>query len=84
MARQRRHWGSGFRLRRGADCLRRRPATGNFLGALKDGTGKVITNPGLWALVFRNDGVGDPNTLYFTAGPNREDRGLFGASAFHN
>ena len=60
------------------------PATGNFLGQLKDGTGKVITNPGLWALVFRNDGVGDPNTLYFTAGPKRQDRGLFGAIAFHN
>jgi len=60
------------------------PATGNSLGQLKDGTGKVITNPGLWALAFRNDGVGDPNTLYFTAGPNKQNRGLFGAISFHN
>jgi hypothetical protein len=57
---------------------------GNSLGPLKDGTGKVITNPGLWALVFRNDGVGNPNTLYFTAGPNKQDGGLFGAISFHN
>jgi uncharacterized protein (TIGR03118 family) len=60
------------------------PATGNFLGQMKDATGKVISNPGLWALVFRNDGVGDPNTLYFTAGSSGEDHGLFGAIAFHN
>ncbi len=60
------------------------PATGNFLGPLKDRTGKVITNPGLWALVFRNDGVGDPNTLYFTAGGSNEQHGLFGAISFHN
>ena len=60
------------------------PATGNFLGQLKDATGKVISNPGLWALVFRNDGIGDPNTLYFTAGGSAEDHGVFGAISFHN
>ena len=60
------------------------PATGNFLGQLKDGNGKIISNPGLWALVFRSDGVGDPNTLYFTAGSSGEDHGVFGAIAFHN
>jgi hypothetical protein len=44
-----------------------------------------FTDPNLpTELVFRNDGVGDPNTLYFTAGPNQQDRGLFGAIAFHN
>ncbi len=55
------------------------PTTGNFLGQLKDSSGKVITNPGLWALVFRSDGVGNPDTLYFTAGSSGEDHGLFGA-----
>ena len=60
------------------------PTTGSFLGQLKDTNGKVISNPGLWALAFRNDGVGDPNTLYFTAGSSSETHGLFGAIAFHN
>lgn len=54
------------------------PATGQFLGPLKDSSGKVIINPGLWALVFRADGLGDPNTLYFTAGGSGEDHGLLG------
>ena len=55
------------------------PATGNFLGQLTDQSGKAIVNPGLWALVFRDDGLGSPDTLYFTAGSSREDHGLFGA-----
>jgi uncharacterized protein (TIGR03118 family) len=55
-------------------------ATGNFLGALRDGAGRVISNPGLRALTFRNDGVGDPNTLYFTAGLP-ENNGLLGSVA---
>jgi uncharacterized protein (TIGR03118 family) len=59
-------------------------ATGNFLGQLKDANGKVISNPGLWALAFRSDGLGDPNTLYFTAGSSGENHGLFGSIAFHN
>jgi len=54
------------------------PTTGNFLGQLTDQSGKVIVNPGLWALVFRKDGVGSPDTLYFTAGSRGEDHGLFG------
>jgi uncharacterized protein (TIGR03118 family) len=53
--------------------------TGSFLGQLTDTSGRVITNPGLWALLFRSDGVGNPNTLYFTAGSSGEDHGLFGA-----
>jgi uncharacterized protein (TIGR03118 family) len=60
------------------------PTTGNFLGQLHDASGQVITNPGLWALVFRSDGVGNPNTLYFTAGSSGEDHGLFGAISFQN
>ena len=54
------------------------PASGNFLGQLQDSSGKVIANPGLWALMFRGDGVGSPDTLYFTAGSSGENHGLFG------
>jgi uncharacterized protein (TIGR03118 family) len=60
------------------------PATGTFLGQLKDAAGNVIINPGLWGLVFRTDGVGSPNTLYFTAGSSGEDHGLFGAISPQN
>ena len=60
------------------------PATGAFLGQIKDPAGNVIINPGLWALVFRADGVGNANTLYFTAGASGEDHGLFGAISSSN
>ena len=59
-------------------------ATGTFLGQLKDAAGKVIVNPGIWALVFRSDGVGSPNALYFTAGSRGEDHGLFAAISPQN
>ena len=55
------------------------PTTGNFLGQLKDQTGTTITNASLWALVFGAGGIGDTNTLYFTAGLADEGHGLFGA-----
>jgi uncharacterized protein (TIGR03118 family) len=57
------------------------PATGNFLGALKDASGNVIVNPGLWALVFRSDSLASPNTLFFTAGSASELHGLLGTIA---
>jgi uncharacterized protein (TIGR03118 family) len=48
-------------------------------GALRDENGKKIEIDGLWALEFGNAGAnGDPQTLYFTAGPNDEADGLFG------
>ena len=55
------------------------PATGQFAGRLSDSSGKAIRIDGLWGLRFGN-GVngGDPNTLYFTAGPNNEQDGLLG------
>jgi uncharacterized protein (TIGR03118 family) len=55
------------------------PVTGNFAGQLTDSAGNVIRNSGLWGLTFRTDGVGDPDTLYFTAGIANEQHGLFGA-----
>jgi uncharacterized protein (TIGR03118 family) len=53
--------------------------TGEFKGKIRNGNDNVLANPGLHALVFRNDGVGDQDTLYFTAGPGNGDSGLFGA-----
>jgi len=57
------------------------PTTGAFLGQLKDGGGAPLTIDGLWGLKF---GTGTANggpakTLFFTAGPNDEANGLFGA-----
>ena len=54
------------------------PATGNFLGQVSDAAGRALVNPGLWELTFRNDGVGSPDALYFTAGSSSENHGLFG------
>jgi uncharacterized protein (TIGR03118 family) len=54
------------------------PTTGAFLGTLKT-DGKAVTIDGLWGLAFGNgDKAGDPNTLYYAAGPNDEADGLFG------
>jgi uncharacterized protein (TIGR03118 family) len=53
--------------------------TGNFVGQLRDGDGTAILEDGLHALAFRADGFGNPNTLYFTAGVNNGQDGLFGA-----
>ena len=56
------------------------PATGAFLGAITDSSGKPIQNDGLWSLRFRTSGTGvTPNALYFTAGINQEANGLFGS-----
>jgi uncharacterized protein (TIGR03118 family) len=55
------------------------PASGNFVGQLKDGTGNPIANPGIRAITFRPDGFGDVNTLYFAAGSVDGQAGLFGA-----
>ncbi|HLV86882.1 MAG TPA: TIGR03118 family protein [Candidatus Sulfotelmatobacter sp.] len=50
---------------------------GNFLAQVTDSAGHVITNPGLWDMVFGAGGTGDPNTLYFTAGGANQNTGLF-------
>jgi uncharacterized protein (TIGR03118 family) len=43
---------------------------------------EFASSVGLWALDFGNGTSGDPNTLYFTAGINDQQDGLFGAIAF--
>jgi uncharacterized protein (TIGR03118 family) len=54
--------------------------TGRFLGQLANRANRPIHIDGLWALTFGNGGSGGlSNVLYFSAGPNGEADGLFGA-----
>ena len=53
---------------------------GNTLGEFLDADGKPIVNEELWGLVFGNDGNGGSSKkLYFAAGINDEQGGLFGS-----
>jgi uncharacterized protein (TIGR03118 family) len=53
--------------------------TGRFTGRLFDASNAPIKIDGLWALQFGNDATAGPaTTLFFTAGPNDEQNGLFG------
>jgi len=51
--------------------------SGTFVETLKDASGNPLSIDGLWGLRF-NIGNNTPNTLFFTAGPNGENDGLFG------
>ncbi len=54
--------------------------TGRFISKVRTPDGLSVIIDGLWTLTFGNGGNGGSlNTLYFTAGPNREHDGLFGA-----
>src|SRR6185437_9244108 len=56
------------------------PNTGAFLGALSSPSGSPITIGGLWGLAFGNGATaGDQNVLFFSAGSDGEQHGLFGA-----
>jgi uncharacterized protein (TIGR03118 family) len=56
------------------------PATGQFQGQLKDADGEPIHIDGLWSLKVGTSGAGgDPNKVYFTAGLDHEQHGLFGS-----
>jgi uncharacterized protein (TIGR03118 family) len=56
------------------------PDSGRFLGKVRDPKGKVMLIDGLWTIMFGNGGNGGATgTLYFTAGPNGEQDGLFGS-----
>jgi uncharacterized protein (TIGR03118 family) len=56
------------------------PATGRFISKVRDAHGQAIVIDGLWTLKVGNGGNGgNANTLYFTAGPNDEQDGLFGS-----
>ena len=53
--------------------------TYKFIGFLKNPDDSLVTIDGLWSLTFGNDGgAGPANTLFFTAGINNEQDGLFG------
>ena len=55
------------------------PRTHELLGQLRGQDGKTIKIDGLWALEFGNGFNSQPvNTLFFTAGPDDENHGLFG------
>ncbi|MBO9204451.1 MULTISPECIES: TIGR03118 family protein [Niastella] len=53
---------------------------GTWIGQLTDAHGKTIQIEGLWALMFppATATAIDPDRLYFTAGPDDENDGLFG------
>lgn len=56
---------------------------GRQIGVLHTANGKRLRIPGLWALTPGNDGgAGSSEKVYFTAGPNDEQNGLFGSLAF--
>jgi uncharacterized protein (TIGR03118 family) len=56
------------------------PRSRTFLGRLADANGIPIAIPNLWALKFGNGHEGgDALTLFFAAGVDHEDHGLFGA-----
>jgi uncharacterized protein (TIGR03118 family) len=59
------------------------PVTHAFLGQLTDAAGNPIVLDGLWALINGNGGNGgnggNPNRVYFAAGINDEQDGLFGS-----
>jgi uncharacterized protein (TIGR03118 family) len=56
------------------------PTTGALVGRLADSKNTPLVIDGLWSLVFGDDadaGI-SPNSLYFTAGPDKEQSGLYG------
>ena len=58
--------------------------TGQFVGTIKDTTGKVIHIDQLWGIDF-GDGMGsngNKNRLFFTAGPDNNFAGTFGSIVF--
>jgi uncharacterized protein (TIGR03118 family) len=56
------------------------PTSGAFLGQLAGDSGASIVIPDLWALAFGNGHAGgNAHTLFFAAGVNYDQHGLFGA-----
>jgi uncharacterized protein (TIGR03118 family) len=56
------------------------PATGTYMGAITDAHGAPFVSDGLWGIAFGNDApLNQPhNTLFFAAGPNGEQGGVYG------
>ncbi len=56
-----------------------RPDTGAFHDYLRDHAGNPLVLDGIWGLTFGNGvSLGDSQSLYYTAGPNNEQDGVFG------
>lgn len=56
------------------------PTSGRFIDKVRDPHGQAIVIDGLWTILFGNGGNGgSARTLYFTAGVNGEQDGLFGS-----
>jgi uncharacterized protein (TIGR03118 family) len=53
-------------------------SNGNFLAQLGKPNGKALVIDGLWTLTLGGGAKSSSDTLYFTAGPNKETNGLFG------
>ena len=51
---------------------------GKFVDQLEDAHGNPIAIDGLWTLTLGGGRNSSPDTLYFSAGPNKEINGLFG------
>jgi len=57
--------------------------TDTFVGRLNGQSGQPLTIDGLWGLMVGNgSGAGSMDQVYFTAGPNDESNGVFGALGF--
>ncbi len=56
-------------------------STGAYLGMIEDSSGHPISNPGLWAISFGTGTAdsGPTNVLYFNAGIQNYQHGLFGS-----
>ena len=54
------------------------PATGKFLGPLRNRSGHPIAISGLWGLMVGNSAFGGASSLVFSAGPNGYRNGLVG------
>jgi Ca2+-binding RTX toxin-like protein len=52
--------------------------TGKEQGTLGESPGHPLVIDGLWGLTFGTGKAGDPNALYYAAGPDGEAHGLFG------
>jgi len=57
------------------------PTSGAFLGQLRTPDGQILVIDGLWGIAFGNGSTAQnlpSNTLFFAAGPNGEENGVFG------
>lgn len=58
------------------------PNSGAFLGYVTDASGNPLALERLWAIAFGNGTTGGSNVLFFNAGINAEQDGLFGSIRF--